>query len=83
MLPNQTGPNQPTMVGARVAGDGLAPGAQLSVFYLRVAAFADLFVGEVAELVEAVHVLAGGGGVEPDDDASVALVPALLPPTSL
>jgi hypothetical protein len=32
-------------------------------------------------LVEAVHVLPGGGGVEPDDDAAVALeqpVPAFL-----
>ena len=45
-------------VRARVGdGDsGLAPGAQLSVLHLRVAALADLLVGEVAELVEAVQV---------------------------
>ena len=40
----------------RVGGGGLAPGAQLSVLHLRVAALADLLVGEVAELVEAVQV---------------------------
>ena len=50
------------MVGVWVGGGGLAPGAQLAVLHLRVAALADLLVGEVAELVEAVQVLPGGGG---------------------
>jgi len=69
------------MVRVRIRGDGLAPGAQLLVHHLWVAAFADLLVGKVTELVDGVHDLPGGGVVEPDDDAAVALeqpVPAFL-----
>ena len=38
-------PNPPPMLGVRVGGGGLAPGAQLLVYHLRVAALAYLLVG--------------------------------------